>query len=83
MVKEFKLLYAPSGIVVNFPIRIKAETLPPALKEALDTFQDDDLRVRSKLPLKPQLALIAETNQKQVALICEVLSKTKSASNPD
>lgn len=76
-------MYAPQSIAIRFPVKNKAEPLPLALKEALDTFQDDDLKVRVKQPLKLQLALMQETNQKQVALTCEVLTQTKASSNPD
>ena len=82
-IKEFAMLYAPKDVVVQFPIKDKSQALPPALKEALDTFQDTDLRTRSKVPLKLQLSLMTDTNQMQVALICEVLTKTKATSNPD
>lgn len=61
--REWGIMYAPQSIAIRFPVKNKAEPLPLALKEALDTFQDDDLKVRVKPPLKLQLALMQETNQ--------------------
>ena len=81
--KKYAEMYAPKHISIQYSIRNKLEPLPLALKEALDTFQNNGLRVRGKPPLKLQLSLMTETNQKQVALICEVITKTKASSNPD
>jgi hypothetical protein len=83
LIRDLQVLYAPQGVTVQYPIRDKTQPFPLALKEALDCFQDDDLRMRAKTPLQLQLTLMQNTNQKQVALICEVMSKTQATSSPD